>query len=437
MPNTFCPIPWNFQAIQNNGTVRICCQMNMTPGRGTLKKDNGMPYNAGKDNLVEARNADLIKTTRAQMLKGEWPVDCMRCKQEEESGLQSRRMFENEEWPMDMQHIENITSEDGTIDTDAAPLVYYDLRFGNLCNLACRMCGPEDSHTWYKDWAKMYGTEWDDTHGKVKLEKDQKGRWVTSAYDWHYSTSFWDQIENNLENIQMVYMAGGEPLMIERHYEFLQKCIDADVAKNIVLDYNTNLTNNPPKVTPMWEKFKRVQIGASIDGMNDVLEYQRYPAKWKSIEKNLQLLDNLPKNVSAWIACTITNVNVYHIPEFIDWLIQQDFKKINSSKNKRIMTHHVCHKPWYSSIRVLPEDIKQDISTHYDKWKDHFSKYDKERQTRACKILDSISKYMLAKDESDKLENFVDYTVKLDKIRNQNIIDIVPQYREIFETNDK
>ena len=101
------------------------------------------------------------------------------------------------------------------------------------------------------------------------------------------------------------------------------------------------------------------------------------------------------------------------------------------------MTHHVCHKPWYSSIRVLPEDIKQDISTHYDKWKDHFSKYDKERQTRACKILDSISKYMLAKDESDKLENFVDYTVKLDKIRNQNIIDIVPQYREIFETNDK
>ena len=52
----------------------------------------------------------------------------------------------------------------------------------------------------------------------------------------------------------------------------------------------------------MWEKFKRVQIGASIDGMNDVLEYQRYHAKWKSIEKNLQLLDNLPKNVSAWIA---------------------------------------------------------------------------------------------------------------------------------------
>ena len=51
MTDTFCPVPWNFQAIQNNGAVRVCCQMNMTTGRGTLFKDDGAPYNAGKDDL--------------------------------------------------------------------------------------------------------------------------------------------------------------------------------------------------------------------------------------------------------------------------------------------------------------------------------------------------------------------------------------------------
>lgn len=435
MSKTFCPIPWNFQAIQNNGTVRVCCQMNMTEGRGTLKKDNGIPYNAGIDDLSEARNAELIKNVRKDMLNGQWPNDCARCMQEEQAGLTSRRMFENDQWPADINYIKQITKDTGELDVTKAPVVYYDLRFGNLCNLACRMCGPEDSHTWYKDWVKMYGTEWDDTHGKVKLEKNSKGRWATDAYDWHYSTLFWDQLEDNLENIQVVYMAGGEPLLIERHYEFLEKCITADFAKNIILDYNTNLTTIPAKVLPMWEKFKGVQIGASIDGIGDVLEYQRYPAKWESIEKNLRTLDNLPKNVSAWIACTVTNTNVYHIPEFIDWIIQQDFSKINSSKNKKIMTHHVCHKPWYSSIRVLPESIKKDITQNYDVWKKYFSKYDDKYQARACKILDSISKYMLVKDESDKLENFIDYTKKLDNIRNQNIINIVPQYKEIFDND--
>ena len=54
MPNTFCPIPWNFQAVQNNGTVRVCCQMNMTLSRGTLFKEDGSPYNAGTDDLKKA-----------------------------------------------------------------------------------------------------------------------------------------------------------------------------------------------------------------------------------------------------------------------------------------------------------------------------------------------------------------------------------------------
>ena len=431
MTDTFCPIPWNFQAIQNNGTVRVCCQMNMTPGRGTLFKDDGTPYNAGTDDLIKARNASLIKETRAEMLKGNWPVDCMRCMQEEQSGLRSRRQWENEQWDITLEDAKQITESDGTINVDEAPLVYYDLRFGNLCNLACRMCGPEDSHTWYKDWAMMYGTEWDDTHGKVKLHKNSKGRWTTDAYDWHYSTKFWDHIESNLHNIQHVYMAGGEPLMIERHYEFLQKCIDADVAKNIVIEYNTNLTNIPPKVLPMWEKFKNIRVGASIDGMEDVLEYQRYPAKWKAIEKNLRLLDAMPDNISAWIACTITNVNVYHIPEFIDWIVKQNFNKINSGTTK-ILTHHVCHKPWYSSVRVLPQHTKSDIANHYSDWKLKFKNYDSPINKRADAILDSISKYMFAKDESDKLQNFVDYTKKLDKIRNQNILEIVPQYGDLF-----
>tara|TARA_B100001287_G_scaffold275967_1_gene285223 strand:- start:1577 stop:2881 length:1305 start_codon:yes stop_codon:yes gene_type:complete len=434
MPNTFCPIPWNFQAVQNNGTVRVCCQMNMTLSRGTLFKEDGSPYNAGTDDLKKARNAKLIKNVRKDMLEGKWPNECMRCKQEEESGLRSRRIYENEAWNLNLHQAKEFTDADGTIDDEKYPLVYYDLRFGNLCNLACRMCGPEDSHTWYKDWAKMYGTEWEDTHGKVKLEKNKKGRWVTDAYDWHYSTKFWNHIESNLKNIEHVYMAGGEPLMIERHYEFLQKCIDANVAKNIVIEYNTNLTNIPPKVLPLWEKFKNIRVGASIDGIGDVLEYQRYPAKWKAIEKNMKLLDSMPDNISAWIACTITNINVYHITEFIEWIVNQNFKKINSGKTK-ILTHHVCHKPWYSSVRVLPKNIKNDILNHYEVWKQKNNFKDEKISTRSHAILDSISKYMLAKDEENKLENFVTYTKELDILRNQNILNIVPQYEELFCDN--
>ena len=41
---------------------------------------------------------------------------------------------------------------------------------------------------------------------------------------------------------------------------------------------------------------------------------------------------------------------------------------------------------------------------------------------------------MMSEDYSEKwLDHFIDQTVKLDEVRNQNILDIVPQYTEIFK----
>ena len=435
MTKTFCPVPWNFQAIQNNGAVRVCCQMNVTPGRGTLKKTDGTPYTAATDDLTEARNADLIKDVRRQMLQGEWPEDCARCRSEEESGMRSRRIWENEEWKMDPEHVAQYTSTDGTIDTDALPMVYYDLRFGNFCNLACRMCGPEDSHTWYKDWVDIgMGSSWKDTHGKVELEKNEKGRWVTNAYDWHGSETFWDQLEANLHNIQMVYMAGGEPLLIERHYDFLQKCIDADVAKNITLEYNTNLTNVQNRVVEMWKHFGQVRIGASIDGMGDVLEYQRYPARWSAIERNLHVIDKLPSNVRAWISATVTLTNVWQFPDFMLWKLEQGFEKINNNNNVNpILNYHVCHRPWSSNIRVLTPELKDQFEEHYNAKRKEFLKYDSRIVKNANKILDSVIDYARAEDESHRVEQFVDFTRKLDQVRNQDILEVAPVYKSLFD----
>lgn len=433
MTKTFCPVPWNFQAIQNNGAIRVCCQMNVTPGRGTLKKNDGTPYKAAVDDLTEARNASLIKDVRRQMLNGEWPEDCARCRTEEEAGIRSRRVWENEAWKMQPEHVAQFTAKDGTIDTDALPLVYYDMRFGNFCNLACRMCGPEDSHTWYKDWVDIgMGSSWKDTHGEVVLEKNERGRWITDAYDWHGSESFWDQLESNLHNIQMVYMAGGEPLLIERHYDFLQKCIDVDVAKNIVLEYNTNLTNIQNRVLDLWTKFKYVRIGASVDGMGDVLEYQRYPAKWEIIERNLKIIDTLPDNVGAWISATVTLTNVWQFPDFMLWILEQNFKKINNNDVNPILNYHVCHRPWSSNIRVLPTEYKNLLENFYNSKRVEFEKYDSLLVKNANKILDSIIKYSRAEDESKRLPQFIDFTRKLDHVRKQNIVNLVPQYQDLF-----
>ena len=70
--DVYCPIPWMFQAVRNNGDVRICCQANVTKNQGVVRKEDGSSYNAGKDNMDEARNAKLMKIVRKNMLEGKW-----------------------------------------------------------------------------------------------------------------------------------------------------------------------------------------------------------------------------------------------------------------------------------------------------------------------------------------------------------------------------
>ena len=436
MSKTFCPIPWIFQAVRNNGDIRVCCQANVTPNQGVVRHPDGTSYNAGRDSFDEAKNAELMKSIRKNMLDGVWSEECGRCQQEEQAGLESRRMYELRAWDYTLADAKKDTQPDGTITVRSS---YYDLRFGNLCNLACRMCGPTDSHTWYEQWAEYHGsTKYQDTHGEVELKRNEKGRLYTTDYDWHNSESFWDQIEMNIPYIQHVYMAGGEPMMIERHYEFLNKCIGSGHAGNITIEYNTNMTSLPPRVLEMWKQFKQIRVGCSIDGMGEVLEYQRWPVKWKQAINNLNKVDNLPDNVTAWVAFTVTAYNIFHLPEFMLWKLKESgWKKINSSPQKPIITHHVAHGPKRANIRLLPSELKLKVHNHYDYYKFKVATdpdLNEKIKKKFNKILDSVEKYMMDDDYSEKIPEFIKFTTYLDKARKQNILDVVPQYEELFRT---
>jgi len=231
-------------------------------------------------------------------------------------------------------------------------------------------------------------------------------------------------------------MAGGEPMMIERHYEFLKKCIGSGHAGNITIEYNTNMTSLPPRVLEMWNHFKQIRVGCSIDGMGEVLEYQRWPVKWKQAHKNLDKIDQLPDNITALVAFTVTAYNIFHLPEFMLWKLKESgWKKINSSPQKPIITHHVAHGPKRANIRLLPPELKQKVKEHYRNYKikvANDSELNDKIKNKFNKILDSVEKYMYDDDYSEKIPEFIKFTTYLDKARKQNILNVVPQYETLF-----
>ena len=117
--NEFLFVSGTFQAIQKIMVAyEYVIQMNSTDERGTIFKEDGTSYNARIDNPNEVRNAQFIKDVRKTLLNGKWHKSCPNAHLvEEESGLSSRRQYEQRNWSKHtLQWAESITQKDGTLD---------------------------------------------------------------------------------------------------------------------------------------------------------------------------------------------------------------------------------------------------------------------------------------------------------------------------------
>jgi len=446
---TLCPVPWMSQSLRANGDMRICCQAQHGPTGGILKDENGKVLNAKTSELVAARNSPLAKEIRKDMMEGKWHAECVRCKTETDSGMRSRLEYENEIWVergrFDWDDLLSKTQADGTIDTEAIDCTFYDLRFGNLCNLKCRMCGPTDSSQWYDDQVALWSDTYKDSHGKVKLILNDKDKYEpeVNVYNWHESDHYWEQMDANIPQITKLYIVGGEPLMIDRHYEFLQKCVDAGQAKKMIVEYNTNLTNIPPRAWEVWKHFKQVNIGASVDGVGDINHYMRYPADFNTIHKNLLKLSQAEGNFKVWIAATINVFNVLHFPEFMEWILLNKMPRINDDEWRPVITPHPLHGPKFYNVRMLPKFAKDAVKAKYEAYKPKLlkiideSNFTEERKTSSRKevvsLLDQYVDYMYAQDFSEHVPAFWHATRKLDKIRGHSIEDYIPELYELIK----
>ena len=455
--HTLCPMLWMSQSYRANGDIRVCCQAQHGPTGGILKDKDSKVLNAKDSNLQDIRNAPLAKEMRSAMMRGERHPECVRCHTEEDAGMTSRRIVENNIWIKNgwaqieeqdrftWDELLNHTQQDGTIDVDAIGNRFFDLRFGNLCNLKCRMCGPTDSSQWYDDQVKLWGDTYKDSHGIVKLVKNSKGRYEPeeNVYDWHESKSYWQQMEMHIPTIRKMYIVGGEPLMIDQHYNFLQKCVDSGYADKMIVEYNSNITNIPQRAWDIWKHFKTIGIGASIDAVGDLNYYIRYPSRFSKIHENLQKLSSADGNFRIWWAATINVYNVMHLPEMMEWIVKNKMPRVNDDNIKPIMTPHPLHGPQFLNIRMLPKEVKDQVAQHFESWKpklhktiDEYIVDEKRNQashTQVEKILETYKDFMYAKNFTDKLPKFWEHTNRLDNIRGHYFKDYCPEMYEMLK----
>ncbi len=383
LPQNFCILPWTGLEVQPNGTVKPCCMY-----KDTLKKENGQEYKIQREEFQEIWNSEELATIRKRFLSGTQPRGCHRCWMEEMSGKASKRVRDNAKY----KHLIN----DEIIWKDSAPR-YLDLKLGNICNLKCRICSPQYSSKWISEQRKY-----------DIIDKDIK---FYERLDWpEKSEVFWKNVESLIPVLEHLDFTGGEPFMIKEHLDLLDKIIKQGHAHKISLHYNTNGTQLPLNALDnIFPHFKYVDVHFSIDGTGKQFEYQRHPAKWDQVLKNLKVWKTYESEKLDLSICHTVNVfNVFYLPEFIDWTNNFGMK----------LYLNTLHEPTHYNISVLPSFLKEVV-------KDRLLDYN-------YKGFDQIIQFMENSDNSNKMQEFKKHIYRMDLVRVESFDKTFPELSELM-----
>ena len=404
--NSFCIMPWVHLHSWPNGNVYPCCLA-----------DSDYPIGNVKDNtLEEIWNSPDLKKIRTELLKGDKPSVCHRCYMQEDMGTQSFRVSSNNQWSHHIDKAVETTDNDGT--HHDFKLNYWDFRFSNVCNLRCRMCGPELSSSWYEEQIKYYGVS---STPKALINMNDASKEDVMIY-----------VDRFINDVEEIYFAGGEPFIMEEHYIILEKLIAAGNTK-CRIRYNTNFTSLKFKnwdLIELWKPFVKdnidnVRVFASLDAIEEVAEYARKGTKWPAVESNIKRLHDNGMNV--WTSTTVSIFNIFELPRFVDRMYE-----LNIPMDKMQM-NNVLTFPYYYCINILPDKLKEYAVSILD---NHVKKIDGMVGWIHIKnYYDVIKKYMFTEPHKSIDESFVAlrrFTETKDNGRNESFIDTFPYYKEWY-----
>lgn len=328
----FCVLPWVSIEASPIGTVRPCCL-----ATDEITDDAGNKFKLNQASFQDIQNSNHMRTLREQFLAGEQPQTCRRCWNEERAGRTSKRMHTLDR----LKHMG--ISEDWT--ADAKPLMFLDLKLGNICNLKCRICGSWSSSQFATEELNFI-IDREEKKNSFHYQMLKDGAWPRE------SEQFWLQLDSAMAEVRYIEFTGGEPFMIREHFELLKRLVERNYAHQIEIHYNTNGTQYPEEAEEIWQYFRHVEVAFSIDDVGSRFEYQRTNAEWTAVCENIARFRDMRErnlNMSLQVCCTVNVFNVMYLEEVAQWIDTQDFD---------FVYWNMLHDAYYFSIGTLPATAK-------------------------------------------------------------------------------
>jgi radical SAM protein with 4Fe4S-binding SPASM domain len=323
----FCILPWVHLHVAQSGKVHPCCNNNRYLG------------NVQENSTKEIWNGEQFEKLRNQFEADIPDKRCSHCYNIENSGKESLRQISNKKYQKDISRVE---------ENNPQP-IYLDIRFSNICNFKCKTCWHGNSSAWYEEGSKNNASE----------------NRIIKAF-----TNDFSELLEYIDEVEEIYFAGGEPLIMEEHYQLLEE-LEKRNLHHILLRYNTNfstLSFKDKNILDIWRKFNNVHISASIDGTFNLGAEIREGFNWnKFIENRKQMLAVCPE-IYFEITPTVSTLNILNLPKLHQYLVKNNLLNIDN------IYLNFLERPLIYNLKSLPIEKKieaKNILLNHIDWLKH------------------------------------------------------------------
>ena len=304
----------------------------------------------------------------------DWTLNCVRCKQDEDVGAQSRR-----------QMYDNI----GLVDSD----FFLDISMSNHCNLACRMCSIEYSTKWAADSQAL--------HDAGLLDgKDASVRTLTTQ-----------QIDDLTALLAtktgriVVEVKGGEPLLMPISQYFFESLANCKNSAAFEIWVTSNATRIPKWWTTVAAKFDKIRFHVSVDGTDETYQYIRGGHSYAGIKKNIEKL--AADNTTILFNVVVQNLNIENIADLYDDLLGY----VARPNDVNLL---ILRSPEYYQINMYPDNAKQQLIDMMQS-----------RELANHPTFNAIVSLFEKPSEDDNWGKFLKISKFLDDRRNQDICSVI------------
>ena len=371
-------------------------------------------------------NSESFVEQRKLLQQGKWPKGCASCAEREDIGVTSHRLSEIQHRDIDYTYYDFDT---GHIDPRGLRTV--ELRFSNLCNMACLHCNDTQSSRWESALNKYTPDVEDRMYGLRQLDKrlreheyDQTQKLNLSDLDVDVIV---DDLIENFVNLERIDFAGGEVLYQKIFFRTLRKLHEHPNAHNLEIFFHTNFNANfnCEELAELLKPFGSSTIKLSIDSSKRLYPYFRN-GDWDTLENNIRTykaIDSKTK-ISAVITTGIHQVMDLH-DVFMD-IANLGLDNIHSS---------IISFPQYLNPSIVRQIQGNTYTEDYRQTCESIANMDCEPWYKQATqdALDKVNRYVVSNQPRDNaIQAFHAYTRKVDKMFSKSF----NTHMKNYEIND-